>query len=218
MSKINPEMFVKVKGKWFWRNDDTDFGDFNVLSRETELLELIKPYLKNNKVAVQAGGNCGMQVVKFAEFFENVYTFEPDPINFNCLVNNLLYDNVFKMQCCLGDEHKLVSLSDDNLGIGGFYVNEKAGNIPTIMIDDLNLSACDFIQLDVEGYTLQALKGGINTIKKYKPVLSLEFCWIERFGTSQKGLADYLINLGYVFKGMYTTDAIFVYESLSFKL
>jgi hypothetical protein len=96
MSKINPEMFVKVKGKWFWRSDDTDFGDFNVLSRETELLEKIKPYLKNNKVAVQAGGNCGMQVVKFAEFFENVYTFEPDPINFNCLVNNLLYDNVFK--------------------------------------------------------------------------------------------------------------------------
>ena len=218
MSKINPEMFVKIKGKWYWRSDDTDFKDFKVFSRETGLLDLVKPYLKGKKVAVQAGGNCGMQVVKFADYFDYVYTFEPDPINFHCLVNNLQYDNVIKMQCCLGDEHKLVSLKDDNLGIGGFYVNENFGNIPTLRIDDLNLDACDFLQLDVEGYTLQALKGGINTIKKFKPVLSVEYCWIERFGTSQKELTTFLTSLGYVFRKTYTSDAIFTYESLSFKI
>jgi FkbM family methyltransferase len=218
MSKINPDMFVKIKGKWCWRSDDTNFNDFKVFTRETGLLDLVKPHLKGKKVAVQAGGNCGMQVVKFADYFDYVYTFEPDPINFHCLVNNLPYDNVIKMQCCLGDEHKLVSLKDDNLGIGGFYVNENFGNIPTLRIDDLNLDACNFLQLDVEGYTLQALKGGINTINKFKPVLSVEYCWIERFGTSQQELSAYLTSLGYVFKGMYTTDAIFVYESLSFKI
>ena len=218
MSKINPDMFVKIQDKWCWRSDDTNFSDFKVFTRETGLLDLVKPHLKGKKVAVQAGGNCGMQVVKFADYFDYVYTFEPDPINFHCLVNNLQYDNVIKMQCCLGDEHKLVSLKDDNLGIGGFYVNEKFGNIPTLRIDDLNLDACDFLQLDVEGYTLQALQGGINTIKKFKPVLSVEYCWIERFGTSREDLTAFLTSLGYVFQRIYTSDAIFVYESLSFKL
>jgi hypothetical protein len=218
MSKFNPDMFVTIKDKWCWRSDDTNFNDFKVFTREIGLLDKVKPYLKGKKVAVQAGGNCGMQVVKFADYFDYVYTFEPDPINFHCLVNNLQYDNVIKMQCCLGDEHKLVSLKDDNLGIGGFYVNENLGNIPTLRIDDLSLDACDFLQLDVEGYTLQALKGGMDTIKKFKPVLSVEYCWIERFGTSRQDLTEFLSSLGYVFKGMYTSDAIFAYESLSFKL
>ena len=218
MSKINPDMFVKIKGKWLWRSDDKNFNDFQVLSKETDLLKIVEPYLKNNKVVVQSGGNCGMQVVKFAEFFETVYTFEPDPINFHCLVNNLPYYNVIKMQCCLGDNHKLVSMQDDDIGIGGFYVNEKSGNIPTLRIDDLNLSACDFIQLDVEGYTLQALKGGINTINKFHPVLSVEYDWVERFGVSVNDLTKFLIELGYVFKGMYTSDAIYVYESLTFSI
>jgi len=211
-------MFVKIKGKWLWRSDDKNFNDFQVLSKETDLLKIVEPYLKNNKVVVQSGGNCGMQVVKFAEFFETVYTFEPDPINFHCLVNNLPYYNVIKMQCCLGDNHKLVSMQDDDIGIGGFYVNEKSGNIPTLRIDDLNLSACDFIQLDVEGYTLQALKGGINTINKFHPVLSVEYDWVERFGVSVNDLTKFLIELGYVFKGMYTSDAIYVYESLTFSI
>ena len=218
MSKINPDVFIKVNDEWFWRNDDKDLSDFKLYSSETDLLRLVEPFLKGNKVALQAGGNCGMQVVKFAEFFETVYTFEPDSINFHCLVNNLPYDNVYKFQCCLGDDHKLVSMKDPHLGIGGFHVDESSGNIPTLKIDDLNLGSCDFIQLDVEGYTLQALKGGIKTIRKFKPVISVEYMWIERFGVSPKDLTVFLTSLGYVFKRMYTSDAIFVHESLKFKI
>ena len=218
MSTFNKEIIIQLDNKWFWRKDDTNLKSFKVFSSETELLEKVKPFLKNNKVVVQAGGNLGMQVVKFAEFFETVYTFEPDPINFYCLVNNLPYDNVIKFQCCLGEDHKMVSMNPLQDEIGGFYVNENKGNIPTLRIDDLNLSSCDFIQLDVEGYQLFALRGAINTIQKFKPVISIELDWIERYNFSHRDIINLLINLGYEKVDSYTSDHIYIYKEMSFRL
>lgn len=218
MSTFNKEIIIQLDNKWFWRKDDTNLKTYKVLSSETELLEKVKPHLKGNKVVIQAGGNCGMQVVKFAEFFDTVYTFEPDPINFYCLVNNLPYKNVIKMQCCLGESHKMISMNPLKDEIGGFYVNENIGNIPTLRIDDLNLSNCDFIQLDVEGYQLFALQGAINTIQKFKPVISIELDWVERYNFSHKDIIKFLINLGYEKKDSYTSDHIYVYRNFSFSL
>jgi len=218
MSIFNKDLIIKIQDTWFWRSDDTNFKTFKVLSSETELLEKVKPFLKSNKVVVQAGGNLGMQVVKFAEFFETVYTFEPDPINFYCLVNNLPYDNVIKFQCCLGEDHKMVSMNHLQDEIGGFYVNENKGNIPTLRIDDLNLSSCDFIQLDVEGYQLFALRGAINTIQRFKPVISIELDWIERYNFSHRDIINLLINLGYEKVDSYTSDHIYIYKEMSFSL
>lgn len=142
-----------------WRKDDTDLTTYKAFEKETELLNIAKKHLTFNKVMVQAGGNCGKQLIKFAEYFDTVYTFEPDPVNFHCLVNNLPYDNVIKFQCCLGNDHNMVSLTAFADSIGGFYVNDDPGRIPTIKIDDLNLPACDFLQIDVEGYEFNALQG-----------------------------------------------------------
>jgi len=218
MSKINKNIFIELENKWLWRKDDTNLKTFKVLSSETELLEKVKPFLKGTKVVVQAGGNCGMQVVKFAEFFETVYTFEPDPVNFYCLVNNLPYDNVIKFQCCLGESHKMISMNPLKDEIGGFYVNENKGNIPTLRVDDLNLSSCDFIQLDVEGYQLFALNGAINTIQKFKPVISIELDWVERYNLSHRDIINFLTKLGYEKVDSYTSDRIYVYKELSFSL
>ena len=68
MSTFNKEIIIQLDNKWFWRKDDTNLKSFKVFSSETELLEKVKPFLKNNKVVVQAGGNLGMQVVEFADF------------------------------------------------------------------------------------------------------------------------------------------------------
>jgi FkbM family methyltransferase len=218
MSTFNKDLIFKIDDKWFWRSDDTNLKTFNILSSETELLEKVKPFLKNNQVVVQAGGNCGMQVVKFAEFFQTVYTFEPDPINFYCLVNNLPYENVIKFQCCLGESHKMISMNPLKDEIGGFYVNENKGNIPTLRVDDLNLSSCDFIQLDVEGYQLFALNGAINTIQRFKPVISIELDWVERYNKSHRDIINFLTKLGYEKVDSYTSDHIYVYKELSFNL
>lgn len=209
------DTICKINDKWFWRKDDYNYRTFIGLSKETQLLDIIKPYLKDNKVIVQAGGNCGMQVEKFAQFFETVYTFEPDPINFHCLVNNLPYTNVIKFQCCLGDQNKLVSMTTLPNETGGFYVNQNSGTIPTIKLDDLALERCDFIQLDVEGYQLFVLKGAINTIKKFKPVICIEHEWAHRYEVTVNDIISFLTSLGYYRVEKYTSDYIYVHQALS---
>lgn len=215
MAKIDDSIFITIENKWLWRKDDFNLKTFKGLSNESELLEIVKPYLKGNKVIIQAGGNCGLQIGKFADFFDTVYTFEPEPINFHCLVANLRYDNVIKMQCCLGNDHNFVSMTTLENETGGFYVNQKQGYIPTLKIDDFNFNACDFLQLDVEGYQLYALEGAIETIKKFKPVISVEMDWIGRYNKTKFDIVRFLSGLGYSQVASYTSDRIFVYEEFS---
>lgn len=216
MKKWQDEDF-KLLGDFLFPSEEQGVT-YEVLSKETELLETVKPFLSNNKVMVQAGGNVGMQLLKFAEYFDYVYTFEPEPKNFNCLNKNVNYKNVIKFQACLGEKHELQDLSiwgnEKVLECGGFHVGGNKPYIPTLTIDDLALQSCDFIQLDVEGYELFALRGAALTIEKYKPVICIEQYWIERYGHSLYELKKYLIGLGYYLETTYTTDYIYTYQKL----
>lgn len=46
--------------------------------------------------------------------------------------------------------------------------------VQSVKIDDLNLNQLDFIKLDIEGMEVEALKGGIETIKKFNPLMLIE--------------------------------------------
>lgn len=96
-----------TENQWYWRIDDQYGSTYKSTLSETEVYNVLEPFLDNKRVMVQAGGNCGMHVHKFVEHFDTIYTFEPDPLNFFCLVNNLPYTNVIKIQGCLSDENKI---------------------------------------------------------------------------------------------------------------
>ena len=98
------------------------------------------------------------------------------------------------------------------------YVKPNYGTTPTLRVDDLALSPCDFIQLDVEGYQLFALMGATETIKKFKPVISVEFDWAFRYNVNVSDIKSFLANLGYEKVNTYTTDHIYTYQNLSFSL
>ncbi len=165
---------------------------------------------------VQAGGNCGFVLNGFVEQFTTIYTFEPDPVNFYCLNQNITSPNVIKIQGCLGNNTHPVtiqSLDRDGrpLDIGGFHISGP-GFTPVFRIDDLNLPDCNLIQLDVEGYEYEALLGAIETIKKFKPVLCVEFCenWLSRYGVSSDKVKELLSSIGYEFSFTHQVDQIFL--------
>ena len=80
------------------------------------------------------------------------------------------------------------------------------------MIDDLNLQNCNFIQLDVEGYQMHALRGATYTIQRFKPVISVEFDWIDRFEYSTNDILNFFNNIGYKRVSSYTSDHIFAFD------
>jgi FkbM family methyltransferase len=162
---------------WMWVASDSGAWEGPKNDWETSHKTKYFEHVKNFDVIVTAGANQGMYVRHYAKMFKTVYAFEPDPVNFHCLVNNAQFDNVVKMQCALGSENKLIGINNhDKNNVGTYTINETNANlyIPMVTLDTLKLHACDIIQLDVEGYEFQILKGAENTIRKFKPVITAE--------------------------------------------
>jgi FkbM family methyltransferase len=192
-------------GIWWPANDNNgDFGAgscwYGLTVCTPNVPEEVSAHIPERKVLVQAGGNCGFYIQKYAKLFDLVYTFEPDPLNFYCLNLNVTSPNVFKYQACLGDQHQRVSIGRWMGDVGSIHVTGTDGVVPTMLIDDLNLERCDLIHLDIEGFELHALKGAVNTIQKCRPIIALEHWeeWYNRYQTSSVKIEQYLAGLGYV--------------------
>jgi len=165
-------------------------------------------------VAIQAGGNCGVYAAQYAEKFTSVYTFEPEHINFHCLTHNLQrHKNLYKFQSFLGIGTEKTSgiinpadqQSEANSGM--FQRTNSTGDIAVLSIDNLGLTGCDLIHLDIEGGEHDALLGAEDTIRQFKPLICLEW-----FQNTDK-LKQLMDSLKYKEVGMAGgSDKIFVYK------
>lgn len=167
---------------YYYPTPDTIRGDepWQIITRCWE--DHKNKYFKNlplsrRDVIITAGAHVGLHVRFYASMFKRVYAFEPHPFSFWCMVNNAQSDNVIKMQCALGNEHKLINL--DLSGTNGhldYHISKNTDSawIPMITIDSMNLDKCDMIQLDVENYEFETLIGARETINKYHPLIVME--------------------------------------------
>lgn len=199
-------LIVKNSQNWYWPKHDGN-GDYEGygscwlgLNKHSDIPERVAAFADKHDVIVQAGGNSGFYVKKYANLFNFVYTFEPNPVMFYCLNLNVSEYNVFKYQACVGERHETVSIESTLMDIGGTHVAPgQSGIIPTIKIDDLALTTCDMIHLDTEGYELSGLKGAEETIKRCKPTVAIEYCgkWAIRYDVSLENIDEYLASLNY---------------------
>lgn len=151
---------------------------------------------KQRKVCIQAGGSVGEWPRMLAEHFDFVYTFEPHPDLYQCLVRNCTAENVIKFQAVLGEKRGPIQMRWKS--IGAHWVLPEIGPYPTILIDDLNLPHCDLIILDVEGFETMVLKGAKETIEKFSPVIQLEDKDVEYRHNLPANTADaYMLSIGY---------------------
>jgi FkbM family methyltransferase len=86
--------------------------------------------------------------------------------------------------------------------------DEQTGTTTTITVDDFvqsnNITKVDFIKMDIEGAEPYALKGAIETIKKFRPKLAIAiYHSLDDFVNIPQWILD--LNLGYeIFIGHYT--------------
>lgn len=198
---------VDEVSNWTWPKDDNGAWDGPHEEWERSHRDAYLAASRGRDVVVQAGGNCGLYPRLFAKYFKTVYTFEPDPLNFHCLVNNCQLDNVVKINGALGADNEMVRVirtSPGNVGMHTVTAADGERLVPQFTIDQLNLPACDFIQLDVEGFEANILRGALKTIEKYKPGISCEN------GTS-RGIPELLAPLGYNCMTTVGADTIYTY-------
>ena len=150
--------------------DDERIGPKRVQSLEYVLTHW--PKQRPKSVVVQAGGCLGLWPKILSSSFKWVYTFEPQSQAFFFLSLNCPEDNIVRLQMALGAEHDLVKAEKTNRP--GRCAVTPGGFIPVIPIDSLNLSFCDAILLDTEGYEGEILKGAVKTVNKFRPIILCE--------------------------------------------
>lgn len=189
---------------------------YKTIKAELARLPEAMAFCHRRHVAVQAGGNCGLVPIYLAGLFETVYTFEPEPLNFHCLVRNCEdHKNVIKMQAAVGDgESVTIALDGFPENNGAYRVSiDKHGNIPCLTVDSLRLTDCDLIMLDVEGMEYHALDGADNTIEEYKPVIIIELTGHSgRYGHTPSAIVNWLKERGYTEVLRLERDSVFIYE------
>jgi FkbM family methyltransferase len=153
--------------------------------------------LPENAVILDGGTNIGFFTIPVAQKVKHngtkIIGFEPQKMLYyaisgsialndlnNCYVYNLgLSDTPSQAQLPAVDysiplDYGSISITDQEARTTKNYLDESV--VHTITIDELNLPRLDFVKLDIEGHEVQAIKGGIETIKKYRP-----FVWVEYF-------------------------------------
>lgn len=186
--------------------------------RDLPRLEQVIGMTRGKTACVQAGGNLGVWPKRLAQSFGVVFTFEPAADLFALLCRNAPEPNIVKLQAALGDERGLVGLSRErrdgktNNHEGITHVSGD-GIVPTLRIDDLGLSACDLVYLDLEGYELFALHGARLTIERCRPVLAVEINKsLGFYGLEASRVYEFIYSHAYREAAVLGPDHVFVPE------
>ncbi|MGH8432099.1 MAG: FkbM family methyltransferase, partial [Solimonas sp.] len=151
---------------------------------------------KRRRAMIQAGGMNGLWALRFAEHFERVLTFEPEPLLFDCHHRNThMVGNIIRQHAALGEAPGRCSMNFKSLGS---HTVIPGDTVDVITIDSLGLEDLDLLQLDLEGYEAKAIAGAEATIDRCKPLIQLE--WIgftANYGDDPDLFAMRLAAMGY---------------------
>jgi len=183
---------------------------------------------KNEKVnIVDIGANVGLYSL-YAKYLPNsqFYSYEPykftyDLLNENIKLNNITNVNTYNIG--LGDKKGKtilnVCLSNDGLntmGTNPLRFNDISSiEVEIDTLDNIfynNNIKVDYIKIDTEGYEYNILKGGEKTIKKYKPIIQLEYneTNMKQCNINSSDLNNYIIELGYKNHNLTSEELIIV--------
>lgn len=180
---------------------------------ESELANIfaIVDTLPTDAVIVDGGTNAGFFTIPVANRTQDcgtrIIAFEPQRQLFQAVGGSLAlngYRNVFLHNVGLGAEPGIaqlpaidysvaqdfgtVQLSNDATVEEDGWMNDRVVDITSI--DAMALPRLDLFKLDVEGYEVPALTGALNTIKKHRP-----WIWVEYFITGADAIKQTLSSL-----------------------
>lgn len=157
---------------------------------EQNNMELLKKIIKPDSICLDIGANIGVisLCMSFLAPHGRVFAFEPSYHNFTYLMRNIVQNDTFNIiPVNLG-------LFDKECSVDFSYVEEVAGcsfisdtgvkeglseKIKCISLDAwvdvVGIDRINFVKMDVEGSEIKALAGAMETIKKFKPDLLIEF-------------------------------------------
>jgi FkbM family methyltransferase len=142
-----------------------------------------------------------------------VHAFEPVRPNFECLADNVALNeatNITLNNVALGDQAGRLQLFLPAEGVSASFQPHSSISKCTILEADVTtldnyveragFARLDFLKADIEGAELLLLKGGRQTLQRFKPTLLLEIQAhsTQLFGHEPATVFDFLKDLGYM--------------------
>jgi FkbM family methyltransferase len=180
---------------------------------ESELSNIfaIVDTLPNDAIIVDGGTNIGFFTIPVANRIQGrgskIIGFEPQRQLFRALSGSLAlngYQHVYLHNCGLGkdagqaelpavdysiaQDFGTVSLSNDYTVVEHAWMPDRV--VDVVSIDSMELPRLDFFKLDVEGHEVSSLAGAVETIKKHRP-----WIWVEYFITGAEVIKQALDSL-----------------------
>jgi FkbM family methyltransferase len=193
---LNPCDYPQTELFWLGESDRWDL--YHVLRR-----------LRPGAVILDVGANFGYYSVTLASALQGdceVYAFEPAPETFARLCHHIALNRlkcIHPHQIGLSDSPGFASLQPRQGNSGAtFLVPGGEVEISTLdrFVEERGFQRLDFVKIDVEGFEERVLRGGVNTLARFHPLILIEIqpSTFERAGTSAVKVAELLIDHGYV--------------------
>lgn len=160
--------------------------------------------------AVDIGANVGLWSRVMVRDFLRVTAIEPVAEHVACFRRNVNGLRVRLIQAALGDECKPAFVDVPGDHIASAHMADAGEPVDMVTLDSLGLGHIDFLKIDVEGYELNAIRGGEKTIRNYRPVIIVEQKPdnAERYGLGQWDALELLKSWGMVEKKVIGGDHI----------
>jgi len=157
---------------------------------EPHVMRVIDLIIKPDFICLDIGANIGVMSLEMASAASNghVYAFEPSPTNYSNLCKNISLNaisNITPIPVGVGDQEGVVEFNYVPHVAGCSFISttgvregiQEQVQIVTIdsIVSEKGISKVDFIKLDVEGAERRALIGSLATLKRFRPVMIMEF-------------------------------------------
>ncbi len=187
-----------------------NFGDY-----ESVELKMIKRFLKEDSVVLDIGANIGWYSINLSKSVPQgrIISFEPMPRTYDYLNMNINLNQMRNIKTYN------IGLSN-NAGYFSFYYNRNytgaTSLVDIIKEDNVVIVKCrvekldgflmktkikrvDFIKCDVEGAEKFVIEGGLETIKRDKPIIFIELLrkWSAKFNYHPNSVINILNKNGY---------------------
>lgn len=148
--------------------------------------EAFRQLMRPGWTVLELGANIGAHTVCIAKLVGpqgKVIAFEPQRIVFQTLCANTALNDLQNVDCrqqAVGKQSGTVIMPhmdyNKEFNFAGISVGMTSeGEVVSLTtIDELELKACHFIKMDIEGMEEEAILGACETIRRFKPFLYLE--------------------------------------------
>ena len=134
-------------------------------------------FVKDFGVAVDIGANVGLWSRDLVRKFAHVIAIEPVVDFQECLRRNVPMENIEIWPIALGTEDTTIDMIITEGNTGHSHINKDSvgsGKVEMKRLDSLDFDRIDYMKIDCEGYEMQILKGGENTLRTHQPIIVVE--------------------------------------------